>query len=85
MQPPDNEKSLALEILLAAWDEALARGVSPDMLASTALFAAFTDMVDLHGEDAVAEFAADLPRRIRAGEFTFADTTRREGGSTAPG
>lgn len=67
------EKSIALEVLLAAWDEALARGVSPELLASTALFAAFTDMVDIHGEEAVADFAADLPRRIRAGEFTFKD------------
>jgi hypothetical protein len=80
MPPTENEKSIALEVLLAAWDEALARGVSPEMLASTAVFAAFTDMVAMHGEEAVAEFAADLPRRIRQGEFTFADDEAQRGG-----
>ncbi len=80
MQTVEDEKSVALAVLLAAWDEALARGVSPEMLASTALFAAFTDMVDMHGEEAVAEFAADLPRRIRQGEFTFADDGANQGG-----
>lgn len=65
------QKALALELILDAWDAALARGVAPELLASTAIFAALTDMVDLHGADAVADFCADLPARIRAGEFTM--------------
>jgi hypothetical protein len=67
------QKSLALDLLLAAWDEALKRGVAPDMLASAAIFAALADMVDLHGEEAVAAFAAGLAARIRSGEFTLKD------------
>jgi hypothetical protein len=67
----EEQKGLALDLLLSAWDEALQRGVAPDMLASTALFAALADMVDIHGEDAVARFCTDLPARIRAGEFTL--------------
>jgi hypothetical protein len=67
----DAQKALALELLLSAWEAALARGVAPEMLASTAIFAALTDMVDLHGEVAVAQFCADLPARIRNGEFSL--------------
>ena len=67
------QKSIALDLLLNAWDAALARGVAPDLLASTAIFAALTDMVDAHGADAVADFCVALPARIRAGEFTMQD------------
>lgn len=69
----DEQKALALDLLLHAWDEALARGVAPDLLASTAIFAALADMIDIHGETAVAQFCADLPARIRNGEFTLKD------------
>jgi len=73
--PPDEaaQKSMALDLLLGAWDAALAKGVEPELLASTAIFAALTDMVDMHGPEAVADFCAALPSRIRAGEFTMQD------------
>jgi hypothetical protein len=67
----DAQKNLALDLILTAWDEALGRGVTPEMLASTAMFAALADMVDLHGEAAVAQFCSELPDRIRAGEFSL--------------
>lgn len=67
----DAQKNLALDLILTAWDEALGRGVSPEMLASTAMFAALADMVDIHGEAAVAQFCSELPDRIRAGEFSL--------------
>lgn len=70
--PAEEAKKIALELLLDAWDEALAEGVEPEMLATTAIFAALTDMVDLYGEEAVAKMAAGLPERIRAGEFSLA-------------
>jgi hypothetical protein len=66
------QKALALDLLLNAWDAALAKGVAPELLASTAVFAALTDMVDMHGAEAVAAFCEDLPARVRAGEFTMA-------------
>ena len=65
------QKRLALDLLLDAWDKALAAGVAPELLATTAIFAALTDMVDNHGPDAVADLMAGLPTRIRAGEFTL--------------
>jgi hypothetical protein len=67
----DEEKRIALNLILDAWDEALKRGVSAEALASAAIYAALTDMVDLHGEDPVARMADALGARIRAKEFTF--------------
>jgi transcription initiation factor TFIIIB Brf1 subunit/transcription initiation factor TFIIB len=64
-------KSRALELILDAWDEALAEGAEPEMVASVAIYAALADMVDRFGEEAVAEFCATLPEKIRAGEFTL--------------
>ena len=70
--PQDAQKARALELLLDAWDTGLAEGIEPEVLATAAIFAALTDMVDLHGEDAVATMAEELPQRIREGEFTLA-------------
>ncbi|WP_366654490.1 hypothetical protein [Fodinicurvata sp. EGI_FJ10296] len=67
----DEQKRIALERILDAWDAALSEGVQPELLATTAIFAALTDMVDLHGEEDVASMMADLPDRIRNGEFSL--------------
>lgn len=69
----DDQKRIALDLILDAWEAALAQGVQPEILATTAIFAAMTDMVDIHGEDMVAEMTASLPTRLRAGEFTLDD------------
>lgn len=68
----DQQKKRALDAIISAWEAALADGVDPDLLASTAIFAALADMVDLHGEDAVAAMCQTLADRVRAGEFTLA-------------
>lgn len=70
--PEDEQKKIALELILDAWDAGLARGVQPEMLASTAIYAALTDMIDIYGPDAVAALCEGLPQRIRDGEFTLA-------------
>jgi hypothetical protein len=70
MDDPDR-KGRALELILDAWDKALADGVEPEVIASVAIYAALADMVDRYGEDAVAEFCAGLPERARCGEFTL--------------
>ena len=73
--PPseDEQKAVALELLLDAWDEALSRGCSPELVATSAIFAALTDMVDIYGEGPVADMAEGLPDRIRRGEFSIND------------
>lgn len=65
------QRRMALQNILDAWDEALAEGVSSDILATTAIFAALSDMVEAYGEEAVAEMAAGLADRVRQGEFTL--------------
>lgn len=65
------QRRVALQNILDAWDEALAEGVDADILATTAIFAALSDMVEAYGEEAVAEMANGLPDRVRQGEFTL--------------
>jgi hypothetical protein len=65
------KKARALELVLDAWDRALAEEVDPEVIASVAIYAAMADMVDRFGEQAVADFCATLPERIRNGEFTL--------------
>lgn len=74
----EDQKARALDVILDAWDVALKEGVEPELLASTAIFAALADMVDLYGPEAVAQMCEDLPARVRAGEFTL--TEGSEGG-----
>lgn len=64
-------KGRALQLILDAWDKALAEGAEPEVVASVAIYAALADMVDRYGEAAVAEFCATLPERARRGEFTL--------------
>ena len=65
------KKARALELVLNAWDQALSEDVDPEVIASVAIYAAMADMVDRFGEQAVADFCATLPERIRNGEFTL--------------
>jgi len=65
------KKGRALELILDAWDEALSEGADPEVVASVAIYAAVADMVDRYGEQAVADFCATLPERVRRGEFTL--------------
>jgi hypothetical protein len=71
----DEAKSLALEMFLDVWEAALEENIDPDVIASIAIFAALTDMVENHGEELAAQMAEGLPARIRAGEFTLAQST----------
>jgi hypothetical protein len=69
------KKRLALTCLSDAWDEAMAENVDPDILAHASLFMALSDMIAAYGEEAVADFASRLPKRIRAFEFSVDDVT----------
>jgi len=80
IEPPpflaeEDQKRIALDLILDAWDTALQRGCQPETLATTAIYAALTDMIDIYGAEAVAEMAEELPARIRDGEFTLAGDT----------
>lgn len=74
--PEDEQKQLALRIILEAWEDALAQRVSAEMVASSAIFAALTDMIEHYGEESVAEMVAEWPDRIRDGEFTLSQDSQ---------
>lgn len=68
---PDHEqKRLALNYVSEAWADGIMDGVDGDCLAQACLFAAFAELVATYGEDAAADFAEGLSRRIRKGEFS---------------
>ena len=67
----DEPKQVALRYLLDAWDEAVQDGIDSDCLATAAIFAALSDMIDSYGEEPVAKMAEGLADRIRIGEFTI--------------
>jgi len=69
-------KQEALQYILDAWEEALLDGIDPYLLANAAIFAALSDMVSVHGEDAVAQMTDSLSQRIDLGEFTLNRTTQ---------
>lgn len=75
----NEQKAIALDLILDAWDAAITKGVGPEVLSAVALFAALSDLVETHGQDVIAEFCADLPGRVRAGEFSLADRLGQEG------
>ncbi len=67
----DEQRSVALDMILGAWDQALHKGCAPETIANSAIFAAFADLIDVYGEDIVAEMATRLPARITRGEFSM--------------
>jgi transcription initiation factor TFIIIB Brf1 subunit/transcription initiation factor TFIIB len=69
-EDPD-KKGRALALILDAWEQALADGAEPEIVASVAIYAALADMVERYGQEAVAEFCATLPERVRKSEFTL--------------
>jgi hypothetical protein len=70
------KKRLALAYLTEAWDEAMAEGVDPEILAHASLFTALADLIGTYGEEAVADLAKGLPGRIRAFEFSVERTVQ---------
>ena len=77
----DQQKAMALDLILDAWDKALSEGVEPEVLASVGIYAALVDMVDRYGVEAVGDFCATLPERVRNGEFTLKDENAANDGA----
>lgn len=65
------KKRAALDLVLDAWSVGIEKGIDGEILAHASLFAALSDLIDLYGEEAVANLAARLPQRIHNGEFTL--------------
>lgn len=71
------EKQLALQFLLDAWEEAAYEGVDRDCIATAAIFAALSELISTYGEEPVAVMCQRLPERIRGGEFSLTRATRQ--------
>ena len=69
-------KHAALRYILDAWEEAVYDGIDPDCVATAAIFAALSDMIETYGEEPVALMVEKLPARIRIGEFTVSRTAQ---------
>lgn len=65
------ERQLALEYLAEAWNGAEEDGIESASLAHASLFAALATFVRLHGDEATADLVAQLPERIRHGEYNL--------------
>jgi len=68
------ETEVALELMLAAWEEGTECGISSELIAYAALYTALSDLVATYGEGPIAALSELLGDRIRAGEFTVYHT-----------
>jgi hypothetical protein len=66
-----SERRIALEYLAEAWNAAEEDGIEREPLAHASLFAALATFVKLHGDESTADMIAELPERIRAGEYNL--------------
>ena len=71
------KKARALELVLDAWDQALAEEVDPEVIASVAIYAAMADMVDRFGEEAVADALRE--RGAEVGDRVLAEAIHHVG------
>lgn len=67
----NRDKQIALEYLADAWNGAERDGIEREALAHAALFASLATLVGLFGEETVAALVAQLPERIRHGEYSL--------------
>lgn len=65
------ERQIALEYLAEAWNNAEEDGLETAALAHASLFAALATFVRMHGDEATADLVAQLPDRIRTGEYNL--------------
>ena len=66
-----DESLKALNFILNAWEEAAQNGISPELMAYAAIYAALTDLVGAFGEGAVMKLVGELGPRVEKGEFTL--------------
>ncbi len=71
LEREQDERQLALEYLADAWNSAEEDGVESESLAHASLFAALATFVRLCGEELTAEMLAQLPDKVRAGEYNL--------------
>ena len=69
--PEEDQKKIALDLFLDAWDKACESGVEADLLCEVMIYLAITDLVADRGEELTASLFDTLPDRVLDGEFTL--------------
>jgi hypothetical protein len=69
----EQQKKLALDLFLGAWDKACESGVEADLLCEVMIYMAVTDLVADRGEDLTASLFESMPDRIMDGEFSLGE------------
>jgi hypothetical protein len=70
MSSEQDQPRAATNIIVDAYEKAIAQGISPETVATAALSTAIGLMVQIHGEDLVAKTLEDIPQKVRSGSFT---------------
>ncbi len=70
MSSEQDQPRAATNIIVDAYEKAIAQGIPPETVATAALSTAIGLMVQIHGEDLVAKTLEDIPHKVRAGTFT---------------
>ena len=70
MSSDQDKARAATNIIVDAYEKAIAEGISPETVASAALSTAIGLMVQVHGEELVAKSLEDIPAKVKAGTFT---------------
>lgn len=63
-------RTLAAEIVSQSWEDAISKGISAELFASTNLSAALASLVEIHGADAAARMMERFAEAVRAGKFS---------------
>lgn len=70
MSSEQDQPRAATNIIVDAYEKAIAQGIPPETVATAALSTAIGLMVQIHGEDLVAKTLEDIPHKVRSGTFT---------------
>ncbi len=70
LEVANEDRHVALSYVNDAFVEALMAGLDMESFADAAITAGLQELVACYGEDAVANFTARLPERVRRGDFT---------------
>ncbi len=68
-------KLTASQLISQAWQDASSRGISSEVIASTALTAAVVSLVKLNGTEAAARMVDRLADAVREGRFDHVESS----------
>lgn len=70
MSSDQDQPRRATNVIVDAYEKAIAEGIPPETVATAALSTAIGLLVQIHGEDTVAKTLEDIPQKVRDGSFT---------------